>query len=90
VPGVRQVSYVRHFPNLKLVGTAGAVESVRATVHTVGSDYFQLMGLPAVAGRTLTAVDRDRPGAMAVINQYMAEAVWPGRDPLGKTMIFRG
>jgi len=90
VPGVQQVSYVRNFPNLKLVGTAGAVETVRATVHTVGPDYFRLMGLPSVAGRTLTAVDRDRPGAMAVINQYMAEALWPGQDPLGKTMTFRG
>jgi predicted permease len=90
VPGVQQVSYVRNLPNIKLVGAAGAVDTVRATVHTVGPDYFRLMGIPPIAGRTLSAADRDRPGAMVMINQYMADALWPGQDPLGKTMTIRG
>src|SRR4029450_4294680 len=37
----------------------------------------------------LSAVARDRPGAMAVITQNMADALWPGLNPLGKTMSMR-
>jgi putative ABC transport system permease protein len=95
IPGVQQVSYVRSFPSQKMARTAGAAEAVRATVHTVGPDYFPTMGLPLTAGRTLNAGDRERPGAMTVINQNLADALWPGQSPLGKTMAlaamsFRG
>jgi hypothetical protein len=53
------------------------------------------MGLPLTAGRALNAADRERPGAMAVINQNLADVLWPGQSPLGKTMAlaamnFRG
>ena len=89
VPGVRMVSYVRSFPSTQMVRTAGAAEAVRATVQIVGPDYLSTMGLAATAGRPLTAVDRDRPGALAVINQNLADALWPGQSPLGKTMTFR-
>ncbi|HVQ14649.1 MAG TPA: ABC transporter permease, partial [Vicinamibacterales bacterium] len=95
IPGVQQVSYVRSFPSNKLARTAGAAEAVRAAVHIVGPDYFPTMGLPPTAGRTLNAADRDRPGAMAVINQNLADVLWPDQSPLGKTMAlaamnFRG
>jgi predicted permease len=89
IPGVRQVSYVRTSPSTEMVRTAGAAESVRATAHTVGPDYFPTMGLSPTAGRTLSAADRDRPGAVAVINQNLADALWPGESPLGRTMTFR-
>jgi predicted permease len=93
IPGVRLVSYVRTSPpfawSTEMVRMAGAAEAVQATVHAVGPDYFATMGLSPTAGRTLDAADRDRPGAMAVINQNLADALWPGQTPLGKTMTFR-
>jgi putative ABC transport system permease protein len=89
IPGVRRVSYVRSLPSTETVRTAGAAESIRATAHTVGPDYFPTMGFSPTAGRTLSAGDRDRPGPMAVINQNLADALWPGESPLGRTMTFR-
>ena len=64
-------------------------QAVRATPHVVGPDYFPTMGLSPTAGSN---ADRSRPGtagAMAVINQNLADALWPGQNPLGKTMTFR-
>jgi putative ABC transport system permease protein len=93
IPGVQQVSYVRNVPpfawSAEMVRTAGAPEAIRATVHVVGPDYFPTMGVLPTAGRALTAADRDRPGPMAVINQNLAGALWPGQNPLGKAMTLQ-
>ena len=90
IPGVQSVSYVRTFArSTEMVRTAGSPQAVRANAHVIGPDYFQTMGLSSTAGRTLTAADRERPGAMAVINQNLADTLWPGQNPLGKTMSLR-
>ena len=90
VPGVQSVSYVRTFArSTEMVRTAGSPQAVRANAYVIGPDYFQTMGLSSTAGRTLTAADRERPGAMAVINQNLADTLWPGQNPLGKTMSLR-
>ncbi len=90
VPGVEQVSYVRSPSwSREMVRTADTPQAVQATVHVVGPEYFQTMGLSPTLGRTLTAGDRDRPDPMAVINQNLADALWPGQSPIGRTMTFR-
>jgi predicted permease len=93
VPGVEQVSYVRSLPpfawSAELVHTEGTAEAVSATLHVVGPDYFPTMGRLPTTGRSLMAADRNRSGALAVINQNLADALWPGQNPLGKTMTFR-
>jgi predicted permease len=93
VPGVEQVSYVRVLPpfawSTEMVRAIGRAEAVRATLHVVGPDYFPTMGRLPTVGRSLNASDRDRSGAMAVINQNLADALWPGQSPLGKTMALR-
>jgi predicted permease len=90
MPGVQAVSDVRTRPPFawsnEMVRAAGDAAPVRATLHVVGPDYFPTMGLSPVAGRTLNASDRDRGGAMAMINQNLAGVLWPGQNPLGKTM----
>jgi putative ABC transport system permease protein len=90
IPGVHRVSYVRSFfPTTQMVRTAGAAEALRATMHVVGPGYFPTMGLSPVAGRPLTIADRERAGAVAMINQNLANALWPEQNPLGKTMSLR-
>jgi len=89
IPGVQQVSYVRNFPSTEMVSTPGGTNAARATVHIVGPNYFPAMGLSLTSGRALSTADRDRPDAMAVINQNLADMLWPGQSPLGKTMTFR-
>jgi predicted permease len=90
VPGVQSVSYVRTFArSVDMVRTEGGPQAVRANTYIIGPDYFQTMGLSPSAGRTLTAADRERSGAMAMINQNLADTLWPAQSPLGKTMTLR-
>jgi predicted permease len=58
-----------------------------ATGRTVSSDYFATLGMRLMRGRTL--MDQDRSGAShaAVINQSMAERLWPHQDPLGRHIL---
>jgi predicted permease len=54
---------------------------------SVAADYFDLMAIPVLAGRTFSAAD-EMPGAMPVmvICETMANRYWPGESPIG-TMV---
>ena len=57
-------------------------------VTSVVGDYFRAMGIPLVQGRTLVADDSISDAVGVVINQAMADEVWPGESPLGKRFGF--
>jgi predicted permease len=61
-----------------------------AAARIVSTDYFQTLGLRLVRGRLLS--DSDQTGSMraAVINQKMADDLWPGQDPVGKHILNLG
>jgi putative ABC transport system permease protein len=44
------------------------------------------MGIPLIKGRALTEADDQRALQAVVINQNLAEKMWPGEDPIGKRM----
>jgi putative ABC transport system permease protein len=48
--------------------------------------YFQALGIPLVRGRMFD--DRDTPDAphVALISESLAQARWPGQDPIGHTI----
>jgi putative ABC transport system permease protein len=54
------------------------------TWTTVSGDYFQAMGIPLLAGRHFSDLDREGSELVAVIDQSMAKRYWAGRDPIGK------
>jgi predicted permease len=60
----------------------------QAAYRIASADYFATMGIPLMKGRLL--VESDVAGAphVAVISQSLAEAQWPGRDPLGRWIQF--
>ena len=50
--------------------------------------YFGTMGIRVLSGRGIGMGDRAEGGAqrVAVINHYMAKHLWPGEDPVGRTI----
>jgi putative ABC transport system permease protein len=54
--------------------------------YVVGSDYFETLGVPILRGRGFTAAEEQ--GALgprvAVIDEPLAKALFPGEDPLGQ------
>jgi len=53
----------------------------------VGPDYFDVIGTRLLRGHGFD--DRDQPNSqpVAVITETMAKSLWPGENPLGKTII---
>src|SRR5215831_1307584 len=59
-------------------------------VHFVNSGYFHSMGIPRLRGRELAASDTAKSNPVVIINQKVAEDIWPGQDPLGRHIIILG
>jgi putative ABC transport system permease protein len=59
-----------------------------AEARSVSIDYFRVMGIPLLRGRTFTPQDRAPGRDVVVINQAMARQHWPGEDPLGQTITY--
>jgi predicted permease len=50
--------------------------------------YFSAIGVATVAGRSLTAADRDSLNPVGVINESLARAEFSGSDPVGRRIKF--
>ncbi|HYJ04707.1 MAG TPA: ABC transporter permease [Chthoniobacterales bacterium] len=58
----------------------------RPNFQTVSPDYFRLLRIPLLRGRTFQKSDTlDAPG-VCVVSQRLAERVWPGQDAIGKRL----
>jgi predicted permease len=57
---------------------------LNADEHLVGGHYFEAMGIPLRRGRFFSEQDdRTKPVAV-IVDEYMAEQLWPGQDAIGK------
>jgi len=48
------------------------------------------MGIPLLRGRELAASDTAKSNPVVVINQKVAEDIWPGQDPVGRHITILG
>ncbi len=55
---------------------------------SVSPGYFATLALPLLRGRGFADADRAGAPAVAIINQTLAERLWPGEDPVGKRLNF--
>ena len=55
-----------------------------ARTNVVSDGYFDTLGIRLVRGRTFTTADAAGAQPVAVITERMADAFWPGIDPLGR------
>ncbi len=97
LPGVQSVSGTSSlpfagFPNLLSFGIEGQPEPEGGSRHTsqrsVLPGYFDTMGIPVLAGRTIEDADREGTAAVAVISESMARRFWPGESALGARILF--
>jgi predicted permease len=59
---------------------------VNVDQRTVGGDYFRAMEIPLLRGRLFTEQDTRATPRVVVIDDRMADALWPGEDPIGKRL----
>ena len=58
------------------------------SVEIVGSDYFRVMGLPILRGRTFFETDKASAPWVGIVNQRFVEKFWRNNDPIGKRIRF--
>jgi predicted permease len=81
VPLLQTVSDKLFVPGIDSVGRFGHI-----TEQSVSPEYFHTVGTRIVEGRGFTDADAAHAPRVAIISQAMAQALWPGQDPIGKRM----
>jgi putative ABC transport system permease protein len=57
------------------------------TDYRIASEgYFEAMGMEIVRGRAFESLDRAETARVLVVNESFAGQLWPGQDPIGKTI----
>ena len=52
--------------------------------NIVSPEYFETMGIDVVRGRPFAEADGRPSRPVAIVNERLAEALWPGGDPIGR------
>jgi predicted permease len=67
--------------------------------RAVSGDYFAVLRLPIRRGRGFSSEDRNgafltaggpRPTGVAIVSEAAARSLWPGEDPIGKSLTIGG
>lgn len=98
MPGVRSAGYTTNVP-FSGGGTTSSYTIVdqpapsgeagpHGNVISVDRDYLRTMGIPLVRGRYFDETDALGKPYSAIIDQYMADRYFRGRDPIGRQLRF--
>src|ERR1700759_2796629 len=59
---------------------------INADVRMISGHYFQAMEIPLREGRLFNDNDTADKPRVAIIDDYMAQQLWPNQDPIGKRL----
>ncbi|HKY04306.1 MAG TPA: ABC transporter permease, partial [Blastocatellia bacterium] len=59
----------------------------RVAVRMATPGYFKTIGMALIQGRDFNDQDRPDTKRVIVINERLASRVWPGEDPVGKSLV---
>lgn len=62
------------------------VDRPQAWLEVVSREYFEVVDKQALRGRLFAASDRAETPPVALVNQSLAERLWPGQDPIGQRL----
>ena len=95
IPGVSAVGFTTHLP-LSWGDQAAPVRRPGDPVdhdwlamggfRVVTPEYFGALRQPVLRGRGFTPSDRAGSALVAIVTPGIAERLWPGQDPIGKTV----
>jgi predicted permease len=71
---------------LRRKGATGPESLIDTDWNVVSPEYFAALGLPIVRGRAFSPADAAGAPMVAVINERLAAALWPGQDPIGREL----
>ena len=57
--------------------------------RSVTPEYFSVLGIPLLRGRAFEEQDRISASGAMILNEALAQRLFPGQDPVGKTIHFR-
>ena len=94
LPGVESAHFAQHVPfnnNIAIRDTypeapTASIPDGHATVafSVVTPGFVRDFGVRLLRGRDLAPTDEEKSPQVAVINEAMANAFWPGQDPIGQ------
>ena len=99
IPGVRSAAVASNAPLnpglLRSVFIEGQEppaggRGILTLVTTVGTKYFETMGIPVLRGRDFGATDQETSVKVVVVNEAFARRFWPNEDAVGKRFKFFG
>jgi len=61
---------------------------INADQRIVAGRYFEAMGIPLRGGRLFNETDTADAPRVVVVDEFMAQELWPGQEPLGKRIRF--
>src|ERR1041385_731022 len=61
---------------------------INADERVVAGHYFETMQIPLIKGRLFNDQDTPDKPMVAVVDEYMAQQLWPNQDPMGKRVSF--
>jgi putative ABC transport system permease protein len=77
---------------VKAEGKALAVGEAmpRAELRTASPEFFRAAGIPLLRGREFAGTDAMTSGKVVIINQTLADKLFPGEDPIGQRIAWAG
>ncbi|HET9399750.1 MAG TPA: ABC transporter permease [Candidatus Acidoferrales bacterium] len=96
-PGVTSAGYVSDLPFSRVPGIGFKLtlekptaayqarsERIFTRIAEASPGYFPAIGIPLIQGRVFMDSDAAGAPAVAIVSKSLAEAFWPGENPLGK------
>jgi len=97
VPGVSSTSIAYGSPlssveilRIRVPGRDSLPQAKGAIVTAVSPGYFATVGTRIVRGRAFDAGEGTGTEPVVIINQAMADAFWPGAEPVGRCVVVLG
>lgn len=95
IPGVEQAALTSYLPlgkihvQLSIHLPSLSSDPYQIDFHAVSADYFAVMGIPVLQGRSFNEPNPKMDQGAVVINRAMARKYWPGQNAIGQRLSGR-